>query len=78
MQLQRGTLTKISRETGISLTHLSDIFRKRRRPSPEVAAQISSATNGMVTIQELLFPDGIPKGARFQTVPENQSNTATA
>jgi hypothetical protein len=56
---------------GISEGHLSEILafeaarkhRRTRRPSPELAAQISAATGGLVTIGELLYPRGVPQGA---------------
>lgn len=35
-------------------------------PAPrEKAARISAATMGMVSIEELIFPDGIPDGAKY-------------
>jgi len=35
-------------------------------PAPrDKAARISAATNGSVSIEELIFPDGIPDGAKF-------------
>lgn len=33
------------------------------RPSSDLAARISAATDGLVTIEELLYPDGVPDGA---------------
>jgi len=36
--------------------------------SPEVAAKISTATGGNVSIQELLYPGGLPEGAKLAGV----------
>lgn len=33
--------------------------------SAENAARISAATGGEVTVEELLFPEGLPEGARM-------------
>jgi len=42
-----------------SQAHISQICKFGRRPSPDVAARISRATNGAVTVLDLLYPDGI-------------------
>ena len=47
---------------GFDYAHIHRIIHKKRRPSPDLAARISAATNGEVSIMELLFPNGIPGG----------------
>lgn len=56
------TQSKLGLAAGISKAHMSQICRLGRRPSPDVAARISRATNGEVTVLDLLYPDGIDGG----------------
>jgi len=42
----------------IHYMHLNNIIRKTRRPSADLALRIEQATNGAVTLRELLFPKG--------------------
>jgi len=49
-----------SESLGIHYMHLSNILRKCRRPSPELALKIERVTGGAVTLKELLFPDLFP------------------
>jgi transcriptional regulator with XRE-family HTH domain len=56
---QKITQAKIGLAAGISKAHISQICRLGRRPSPDVAVRISQATNGAVTVLDLLYPDGI-------------------
>ena len=50
------TLTQIANDTGISLSLLSRIASKKRRPSPQKAVLIERATRGEVSRMELLYP----------------------
>lgn len=61
----RGTAAKLASAAGITPVQISRYLRGDRRPSPEVAAQLSVATNGKVSIIELLYPEGIPPGAKI-------------
>jgi transcriptional regulator with XRE-family HTH domain len=51
------TLEKVSKKAAVSCAFLSMIANGKRRPSPEVAVRIQSATDGMVTAIELVFPN---------------------
>ncbi len=51
---------------GVSQAHISQICKFGRRPSPDVAARISRATNGEVAVLDLLYPDGV-----FENQPES-------
>jgi len=42
---------------------IEKIVQGQRRPGIDNSAALSAATNGWVSIQELLFPDGLPVGA---------------
>lgn len=48
---------------GVSPNYLSELLSGIKHPSHVVAGRISAETCGAVTIQELLYPDGIPAGA---------------
>lgn len=48
---------------GITRVMVGLMLRRLRTPSCELAAQISAATGGAVTVAELLYPDGVPAGA---------------
>jgi DNA-binding transcriptional regulator YdaS (Cro superfamily) len=52
-------------EASISLAYVWKVARGKATPSPKVAAEISAATSGEVTIAELLYPEGLPSGARM-------------
>lgn len=48
---------------GVGRAFISLVAGGRRTPSPDVAARISAATGGEVSVAELLYPDGVPDGA---------------
>lgn len=56
---------ELGRRVGITRVHASDIVREAARPSPDLADRISTATDGLVSIEELLYPDGVSPGARI-------------
>jgi hypothetical protein len=60
---------------GTSYGYLRLLVCNVRRPSPELAARISAATNGEVTIEELLFPYGIPEESKFSTPNQEAVNS---
>ena len=45
---------------GISASYLTYLYQKKRRLMPDKALQIVNATEGAVTLEELLFPDTDP------------------
>jgi DNA-binding transcriptional regulator YdaS (Cro superfamily) len=55
----------IARKAKINFSIISRYLNGRRGLSPESAARISAATGGEVTVEELLFPNGLPEGARM-------------
>lgn len=57
---------------GISNNFLCQIVRRQRKPSPDLAARISAATGGLVTVQDLLYPDGLPEGAVLGTQGQDE------
>ena len=65
--------SEIARLVNVDTSLIRKIRNRQRRPSPNLAARISAATDGEVTIMELLFPDGLPSEVRL--VPQK---TATA
>jgi len=50
------TLTDFSKDTQISLSMISRIISRNRRPSPQKALRIENATGGKVSRLELLYP----------------------
>jgi transcriptional regulator with XRE-family HTH domain len=50
---------------GVSVEFIRKLRSGHRRPSPDMAARISAATGGEVTIEELLYPDGVPPESRM-------------
>lgn len=50
------TQRKFSESLGIHYMYLNQIANGIRRPSPELALKIEQATDGQVTLRELLFP----------------------
>jgi len=70
MELKRYLKNKNRRrfaaQIGTSYGYLRLLLSCVRRPSPDLAARISAATNGEVTIEELLFPGGIPVASRME------------
>jgi hypothetical protein len=60
---------RFASDCGISYSYLIAILQGHevsgKKPTPEVAARISAAAKGRVTIHELLYPNGIPVGSRI-------------
>lgn len=65
------TATKLSDDAGVSITCITRFLWKEqgradgRGLTPATAAAISAATKGDVTVEELLFPDGLPDCAKL-------------
>lgn len=57
------TPAELARRLGITRVHASELVREVARPSPDLAARISAESGGAVTVEELLYPKGIPSGA---------------
>jgi len=55
----------LARKAGLSFSIVSRYLNGKRGLSPESAARISAATGGVVTVEDLLFPKGLPEGARI-------------
>jgi DNA-binding transcriptional regulator YdaS (Cro superfamily) len=51
------TVTDLAKKIGVSRSHLNGVVLQWRSPSSKLAKKISEATNGEVTINELLFPE---------------------
>jgi DNA-binding transcriptional regulator YdaS (Cro superfamily) len=57
-QKQNGvTSRKLAELVNIHESHMCKVLKGKRELSPKAAARISEATNGEVTVMELLFPD---------------------
>jgi DNA-binding transcriptional regulator YdaS (Cro superfamily) len=50
---------------GMSAGYLAQVAVGIRRPSPDLAAKISAASGGMVSIEDLLYPEGLPPDAKL-------------
>lgn len=66
----RGALTELSKATGVRWQTLYDIARGKHRPQVETAKAIATATNGVVTVHELLGIEEHPEPAYTSPVPE--------
>jgi transcriptional regulator with XRE-family HTH domain len=53
---KRKSVTDFAKEIGVSRNHINAIVNGRGRPGANLAKQIQNATNGEVTIMELLYP----------------------
>jgi DNA-binding transcriptional regulator YdaS (Cro superfamily) len=62
---RHGRLSDLARAVGVSLQYIDAIAKGDRQGKPAVIGRISAATGGEVTVQELLFPNGLPEGARM-------------
>ncbi len=61
---------EIAREMGTSQGWLSELIRGTKSCSPAFAARISAYTKGAVTVQEILYPAGLPDGAVLEARTE--------
>lgn len=50
-------ISDFAKELDIDRTHINLIVLGKKKPSPKLAAKIEKATNGEVTLRELLFPE---------------------
>ena len=48
---------KFAKIIGVTPSHINQIEKGSRRPSPELALKIQKATDGDVSIMELLYPE---------------------
>jgi transcriptional regulator with XRE-family HTH domain len=51
--------TKLADELGITRQYVSNIVNGKR-PSPRVGALIVQRTKGEISLQELMYPEGLP------------------
>jgi len=56
-KLNKRTDIDVAREMGVHPSYISHLNAGRRRPSPEMAAQIERITGGRVSRIELLYPN---------------------
>ncbi len=69
-EVQRGTTqTEIATGIGCSCGYLSQMLRGKSC-SERMAARISAHTRGLVTIQDILYPNGLPDGAVLEAKTE--------
>lgn len=61
---------EVAERLGISLSLVNALLTGARGVSKELAASISVATGGDITISELLYPDGLPEGACLAPSPK--------
>ena len=54
------SIKNFAKQNNLSYPYLRQLVSGYRMPSKELAAKISAATGGEVTIMELLFPNGLP------------------
>ena len=50
-------MTEFGDLVGCNQSYISLLCQKKRRPSPGLALEIEKATDGKVTVMELLYPD---------------------
>ncbi len=62
---RKMTKAELARRCEISPEYVTQLAQRIRRPSPDLAARISAATAGEVSVKDLLYPDGFPEGAVF-------------
>lgn len=71
MQTRTVSASRLVKLCGVAATGISRMLTDTRQSvSPETAAKISAATKGIVSIEEILFPGGIPRGARMSARKE--------
>lgn len=63
LKAERGRRVRLARTIGKTTQLIDYIARGESRGSPETMAAISTATLGEVSVQELLYPEGLPPGA---------------
>jgi plasmid maintenance system antidote protein VapI len=59
------TATAFAEQADVPVQCITRLLRKERGVTPQVAARISAGAQGQVTVGELLFPEGMPEGARL-------------
>lgn len=68
LEREERTATWLARKMGINQGYVSAMRLGSRTPHPQLAAKISAFTagypSGPVSILSLLYPDGLPEGAR--------------
>lgn len=74
---QGVTQSALAATLGVSPEYISMLEADKRGLSPELAARLSAATDGALTVAELLYPDGLPQGATLAP-PMTRDNETTA
>ncbi|GMV44045.1 MAG: hypothetical protein AMXMBFR64_57610 [Myxococcales bacterium] len=69
------TYSELAELVGARNTNAAWRWCQGEAPERLTAARISAATDGLVAVEELLYPDGVPEGARIarsEPCPESQ------
>jgi DNA-binding transcriptional regulator YdaS (Cro superfamily) len=66
MKQCRGRRAELAAKVKLSPQHLDYVARQKKRATPQAAAAISAATGGEVSVAEILYPEGLPAGARME------------
>lgn len=62
---ERGKKAWLARQLGVTRDYVSKYCTGRLKITPEIAAAISAATSGEITVLDLLYPEGLPEGAEL-------------
>jgi len=57
LEANNNNRAQFCRDLGISRAHLYRILNGENSPGPKLAEKIEKATDGQVTVMELLFPE---------------------
>lgn len=64
LRTQRISAAAIAARAGVPVSSVTRYLSgKRDSVAPITAARISAATNGLVSVQEIIFPQGLPRDA---------------
>lgn len=58
MSVKHGEITQMAKKAGISVTHMADILRADKTPSPNLAVRLEKITG--ISRSAWLFPDEYP------------------
>lgn len=59
---QKMGASSFAKKAGMKQPYTSLIINGKRKPSAPLALRIEQATNGVVTLRELLFPEKLAQG----------------
>lgn len=61
----RGATTRLAKEAGCDGSYIPAVINGRITPSFVMAAALSAATGGVVSIREIVCPGELPPGAKW-------------